>query len=329
MKVSELGEFGLIRALSDLVVPVDSAPQPLLGIGDDAAALQFGDSTVLATTDTLVQGVHFDSGCTWQELGWKAIAINLSDIAAMGGIPRYALISLSLPADAEVSHITQLYEGIAMSAAQFDVAVAGGNVTSATEVIITITVIGEAVDGVILTRSAGIPGDLIAVTGYIGSSAAGREMLSQHIQLDEETMSFLREAHLQPQPRISEGKLLIDQGVRAAIDISDGLLSDLAHLCTASEVEAKVNLNQIPIHPMVKAAFKEPLNFVLGGGEDYELLFTASEGVIDKVAKKASCPITVIGKLADGESGKVTLFDKRGKDLFLGQKGWDHFGLNE
>ena len=325
MKVSELGEFGLIELLSDIVSKGGVSRQLVVGIGDDAAAWRGNGSTVLATTDTLVQGVHFTSESTWWELGWKAMAINLSDIAAMGGMPRYALVSLSLPGDTEVNDVIQLYQGMVEIANQFEMAIAGGNISSAPAVAITITVVGEARTEGILTRSAAVPGDLIAVSGYLGSSAAGLEMLTHHLQFDPQTMAFLRRAHLQPQPRITEGELLVCQGVRAAIDISDGLVADLGHLCKASKVGARVRVDQIPIHPTVRVVFPQDyLSLAIAGGEDYELLFAASGEVIDRVKRKADCLITVIGEIVREPLG-VTLIDKEGNPFWDDKKGWEHF----
>jgi len=330
MKVSELGEFGLIELLSEVVAQSGKDPQIVVGIGDDAAAWRDGDSTLLATTDTLVQGVHFTAESTWRELGWKAVAINLSDIAAMGGLPRYALVSLSLPGDTEVEDVIQLYRGMAEIAQQFNLAVIGGNISSAPLVVITLAVIGQGQSEGILTRSAAVPGDLIAVTGYLGSSAAGMRMLTHHYRFEPETMAFLRKAHLQPQPRVAEGQLLVRRGVLATIDISDGLVADLGHLCKASEVGAILKAAQVPIHPRVKAAFpKESLDFALSGGEDYELLFTASEEVIHSVKEevdktlRADCPISIIGEIRSEEG--VTLLDKEGQPFQIKEKGWEHF----
>jgi thiamine-monophosphate kinase len=324
MKVSELGEFGLIELLSEVVAQGEKDPQIVVGIGDDAAAWRGDGSTLLATTDTLVQGVHFTAESTWRELGWKAVAINLSDIAAMGGLPRYALVSLSLPGDIEVEDVTQLYQGMTEIAKQFKIAIVGGNISSAPLVMITLTVIGQGQTEGILTRSAAVPGDLIAVTGYLGSSAAGLRMLADHLQFDAETVVFLRRAHLQPQPRIAEGQLLVGRRVRATIDISDGLVADLGHLCQASKVGAIIKVDQIPIHSRVLAAFpRESLDFALGGGEDYELLFTASKEIIHSVKEEADCPISVIGEIRS--EGEITLLDKKGQPFQVKKKGWEHF----
>ena len=325
MKVSELGEFGLIDLLAEIATK--SRPKPLLvDIGDDAAAWRSEAGIQLATTDALIQDVHFTlNTTTWRELGWKALAVNLSDIAAMGGMPQYALVSLALPGETDVEHMTQLYQGMAEQARLFDVAIAGGNVAAAPIVILSLAVIGNA-QGNILTRAAASPGDRIAVTGYLGSSAAGMAMLKKGLQFDEQTSAYLRQAHLKPYPRVLEGQLLARHGVRAAIDLSDGLVSDLAKLCKAGKVGARLFSDRIPIHPSVRKFFKDDyLNLALGGGEDYELLFTGSMAVMDKVRGLLPCPISVIGEIVSEEPGTVRLFDARGEEIKLEKKGWEHF----
>ncbi|RLC94318.1 MAG: thiamine-phosphate kinase [Chloroflexi bacterium] len=331
MKVSELGEFGLIELLSAVVTWNEADPDLLVGPGDDAAAWRVEAGTVLATTDTLVQDVHFTTKGTWHEIGWKALAINLSDIAAMGGTPQYALVSLSCPGETEVDDMVRLYHGMKDVADRFHVAVAGGNVTRAPVVVITLTVMGRAKPQGVLTRSAAVPGDLLAVTGYLGSSAAGLGMLTRHLRFSAETESFLRRAHLQPWPRVAEGQLLLDAGVRAAIDISDGLMADLDHLCQASGVGALVRADQLPVHPEVSTAFPgEILDLALTGGEDYELLFSGSEEVMGRVrtllrqpGAKDACPVTVIGEIT-GKKG-LRVIDADGTPLPVTGKGWNHF----
>ena len=325
MKVSELGEFGLIQLLADIASKGGMSHQLLVGIGDDATAWRSGDTTVLATTDTMVQGVHFPAGSNWVEIGWKAVAVNLSDIAAMGGMPQYALVSLSLPEDTEVDEVTQLYQGMMEIAKKFHLAIVGGNLSSSPIWVITVTVIGKALNG-ILTRSSARGGELIAVTGYLGSAAAGLKVLANHLQFDSQTMASLVGAYLKPQPRIWEGQMMVRHGVRTAIDISDGLIADLGHICEASQKGARVRIDQIPIHPLVRSGFpEESLGFALAGGEDYELLFTAGAEVIDKVKRVVDCPVTVIGEVLEGKPGEVTLIDKEGKPFLWDKKGWEHF----
>jgi thiamine-monophosphate kinase len=337
MKVSELGEFGLIDLLAEMVSASqdkqsDSWHQLVLGIGDDAAAWYSDVSTQLATVDTLVQDVHFSMDTiSWRELGWKALAINLSDIAAMGGVPRYALISLALPEHTEVEDMAALYEGMIGLAKQFEVAIVGGDMSRAPLASITVVILGSAIEyGRILTRSAASPGDKIAVTGYLGTAAAGLEMLTKRLQLSPEAAAYLRNAFLHPSPRIAEGQLLVEQGVKTAIDISDGLVSDLTHICKASRVGARVEIDRLPIPPAVKADFGDrALELALSGGEDYELLFTASAEVIGKVEEEASCPVTVIGEMVADKTGEVSLIDINGKPFHLRRAGWEHFRRDE
>lgn len=327
MKVSELGEFGLI----DLLAKMAGGGQDerlLIGIGDDAAAWQGDDSIQLATVDSFIQDVHFPSGiASWDELGWKAMAVNLSDIAAMGGLPRYALVSLALPDNTEVDDVTALYTGMLDLAQQRGVAIIGGNISRAPLVAITIAILGTTKNRGrhLLTRSAAKPGELVAVTGYLGAAAAGLEMLTKGLKFDSQVTACFRGAFLHPYPRIAEGQLLVDLGVKTAIDLSDGLLSDLNQICKSSQVSARVEVERVPIEPRVKAHFgNKSLELAVSGGEDYELLFTGRAEVIDRVKRKATCPITVIGEIVAGSRG-VTLVDSQGKPVSLGKRGWEHF----
>ena len=332
MKVSELGEFGLIDLLARMVSSsqdkqLASWQKLIVGIGDDAAAWHGDASIQLATVDSLIQDVHFSLNTTsWEELGWKALAVNLSDIAAMGGVPGYALVSLALPDHTEVEDVAALYKGMIELAQQFGVAIVGGDMSRAPVVGITVSILGSTRDKRLLTRSAAKPGDKIAVTGYLGAAAAGLEMLTGQLQFSPEVTAYLRGAFLHPLPRVAEGQLLVEQGVAAAIDISDGLISDLKHVCEASQVGARVQIDCLPIYPMVKDNFRDKsLELALSGGEDYELLFTASSEVVDKVSRAASCLVTVIGEIISGKAGEVNLVDIKGNPLALGKVGWEHF----
>jgi len=332
MKLSELGEFGLINLIHNIVnkfkdLQQTSWQQLLVGIGDDAAAWQGNNHIQLATTDSLVQGIHFDlNNITWEELGWKALAINLSDIAAMGGTPKYALISVALPGELEVENISQFCHGMASLAAEFGVAIAGGNITTAPNIVITITVLGCSKNKLLLKRSTATPGEQIAVTGYLGLSAAGLKMLKEKISLATQTASLLRRAHLQPVPKVKEGLILIQQGVKTAIDISDGLIADLDHICEASKVSAKIKVAQVPTHPLVKANFPNYHELALYGGEDYELLFTADKSIINQAKQALNCPVTVIGDIVEETlPNRVTLLNSKGNIISYEKGGWEHF----
>jgi len=335
MKVSELGEFGLIDLLAKIVSSsqdnkIEAWRQLIIGMGSDDAAAWHGDTSIqLATVDSLIQDVHFSLGTTsWNELGWKALAANLSDIAAMGGVPRYALVSLALPDHTEVDDVTALYQGMIELAQQFDVAIVGGDTSSAPVVTITITILGDArgQDKQILTRSAAEPSEKVAVTGYLGTAAAGWEMLTRQLQFDPEATACLKGAFLHPYPRIAEGQLLVEQGVKTAIDISDGLIADLNHICKASKVSARIEVERVPILPIVKANFGDRAQeLALSGGEDYELLFTGSDEVMDKVKTAVSCPVTVIGEITTDKPERITIVDGRGNPVKLSKAGWEHF----
>jgi len=332
MRLTELGEFGLINLINSIIYKAkdsrqDSWKRLLVGIGDDAAAWQSDNVVQLATTDSLVQDIHFNlSTVTWEELGWKALAVNISDIAAMGGIPQYALISLSAPGELKVEDISKLFDGITQLSAEFGIAIVGGNLTAAPNLVITITVLGYSKSKTILKRSTASPGDQIAVTGTLGLSAAGLKMIKDKIRLDVETTNTLRQAHLQPIPKVREGQTLVKQGVMTAIDISDGLIADLDHICEASKVSARIKIEQVPVHPLVKANFPNYLKLALYGGEDYELLFTATEAVMELGKMNLNCPVTVIGNVVEETiPRRVILLDSKDNVIPYEKGGWEHF----
>ncbi len=333
MKVSELGEFCLIDLVASLVSRAqqhgDTASlKPLVGIGDDAAAFKVKGSIQLATSDCFVEGVHFTRDIApWYAIGYRALAGAISDIAAMGGRPLYTLSSLALPKDTEVESVNQLCKGMLEVAGQYEVTLAGGDMSKAPLVMLDIAVIGEATGKKPLTRSGARPGQKVAITGSLGGSAAGLKMLKGKMKPDVESEVALEKAFLYPQPRIEEGQLLAESGATAAIDISDGLLADLEHMLKASKVCTHIELDKIPVNEAAKKVFpKEALAMALGGGEDYELLFTANEKVIEKMKKRTNTPITVIGEITEGETGEVSLLDNAGNMVKPPQVGWEHFG---
>jgi thiamine-monophosphate kinase len=332
MKVSELGEFGLINLIRSNSTRYENSgctpwQEVLVGIGDDAAAWQSDNKIQLATTDTLVQGIHFDLNIiNWEELGWKALAVNLSDIAAMGGIPKYALLSLALPGEVEVEDVSKFTNNMMHMAREFGVAIVGGNLATAPNVVINVTIIGCSKGKAILKRSTASSGEQIAVTGYLGLSAAGLEMFKGKTISDPEISNILRRAHFQPLPRVKEGQILIEQGVKTAIDISDGLVADLAHICESSEVNAKIKIEQVPVHPVVIANFPNHQELALYGGEDYELLFTADEATVARARQALNCPVTVIGDVTEEKlPTRVTIVDGKGNIIPYKKGGWEHF----
>jgi thiamine-monophosphate kinase len=334
MKLSELGEFGLIDVLTGLVDTGrrngESWNNLVIGIGDDAAAWRCRAGIQLGTIDALVEGVHFQIGLvSWEDLGWKSLAVNLSDIAAMGGSPRYALVSLALPGDTEADGIVSFYRGMLALAATSGVAVAGGNISRSPTVAISIAVLGEeGPSGRLLTRSGARAGDQIAVTGYLGGAAAGLAILTDKRRLDTGTPDRLTQAFLRPIPRVEEGLMLVDAGVRAAIDLSDGLVSDLGHICRASSLGARIDVDSLPLADGLKTDFPDrALQWGLSGGEDYELLFAAPPGIVAAVRKKLGCPVTVVGQMVADQSHRVTLLNATGIEFAGTREGWDHFAV--
>jgi len=333
MRLSQLGESGLIDLIRTATTRCgDPGRTPwreiLVGIGDDAAAWQSGNRVQLATTDTLVEGVHFDLGITtWEELGWKALAVNLSDVAAMGGIPNYALLSLALPTQLKVRDVSAFIDSFLHAAAEFEVATLGGNVTAAPNTVITVTIVGHLKGKTMLERSTASSGNQIAVTGYVGASAAGLKMLKGSAISDPKERDVLRKAHLRPTPRVKEGQILVEQGVRTAIDISDGLVADLDHICQSSRVNARINIDRIPVHPVVAAHFPNSQELALSGGEDYELIFTADKATVARARRALGCPVTVVGDITEEElPTRVLVVDSKGTIIPCRRKGWDHFG---
>jgi thiamine-monophosphate kinase len=330
VKVSALGEFGLIDLLQKMIAEagVDRAgdEKPIIGIGDDAAAWRC-EGVQLATVDTMTEDIHFSlDTITWKELGWKSLAINLSDIAAMGGTPRYALIAIALPDDTRVEAVRLIYEDMIELARESGVVLVGGNITRAPAISITITVLGNATGDKLLRRSGARPDDVIAITGYPGGAAGGLEMLTKKLKLKNEDAAYLRRAFLHPQPRLVEGQILVKHGIAAAIDTSDGLLADLGHICEASAVSARVEVGKVPLHEILRRNFKEKaLEMALGGGEDYELIFTGPSRLIQQVKKELKCPVTVIGKITSEATGRIDLFDEAGQLVTAKSTGWAHF----
>jgi len=329
MKLNEIGEFNLIQRLSAMANQHNSNTKQngiVRGIGDDSAAWQNQSSMTLATTDCLVQGVHFNSGdVPWYDLGCKAMAVNISDIAAMGGRARFALITLGLPQSCTVENIEELYAGLLDTSQNYGVSIIGGDLSSCDTLFINIALMGQS-EKQVMTRDGAQVGDQIALTGFTGLASAWlRE--EKHDKITEEAKNTLKQAFWRPQPRLLEGIKLLDAGVCAAIDISDGLTADLEHICKASKVSAVVNIKHVPIHPILNEYFNgQALDMALGGGEDYELIFTAKPGVMSHVINTLQIPCYVIGEIIDNPQSKVFLMNPDGTQYFPSSKGWNHFG---
>ena len=356
MLVSELGEFGLIelirewtrRPSTDDGVRGDGAGgdgrrgdnpayRIAVGNGDDAAAVGWRRTplTELYTTDTMVDGVHFTERTTpWRDLGWKALASNISDIAAMGGRPALALVTLGLPPDTAVDKVRELYAGMGEIADAYGAEIIGGDLVRSATAFITVALTGIA-DGAVMVRSAARPGHQAAVSGPVGGSAGGLRLLldadgvgggndgrsANNPSLD----NALVKLHRRPYPHTAAGRVLAAAGVGAAMDVSDGLAADLGKLCVASGVAARIMADRVPVVRELKSAYPEDWrSLALYGGEDYALLFTAPPAVMATAV--AGIPgAAVIGEIVDGAPGAVEIIGSDGNPVSVNAAGWDHF----
>jgi thiamine-monophosphate kinase len=324
MSLSELGEFGLIDRLRALT---GEPPEGELWIGDDTAVLRAPGGTLLFTADLLVEGVHFDLAWTAPEdLGWKAIAVNASDVAAMGGTPRRALVSLGVRPGTEPGFLEALYRGMRACCDRFGLAVAGGDVSRASELVVSVAMLGNPAGRRVFERRGAAPGDTVCVTGTLGAAAAGLALL----RAGRPARPDLAAAHCRPVPRVREAEVLRRHLPSAMIDVSDGLASDLGHLCAASGVGAQIGAERLPAVDLTGAGLDaDPLALALTGGEDYELCFTIPP---DRAARAAAAveaetgtPVHLVGEVTD-RAGELALTRAgQPEPLPLPPGGWDHF----
>jgi thiamine-monophosphate kinase len=310
MTIAAVGEFGLIRRIQDgLSKNSQKATDLVLGIGDDAAVWRISEcADLLLTTDVMVEGTHFTRGTTpWEDLGWKSLAVNVSDIAAMGGIPRLALLTLGLRGDEQLSDIDAFLRGATRCADQFAIVIAGGDTVRADQMLVSWVVMGQALtlnsERVILRRDAARSGDLIAVTGWCGQSAAGLDALLHQETVDNRLIS----AHWHPIPRIAEAQWLLHRGVRCGIDTSDSIYDSLERICERSGVVAEIETSRLPLSSLLQAYTAERASsYAIWGGEDYELLVCLRPELYDGLradwAETFSVPLTVIGRCLSSAS---------------------------
>lgn len=332
--VASIGEFALIDRLQAALATGRSGA--VIGIGDDAAVWHPGAGRAsVITTDALVERVHFRRDWTdWRSLGHKALAVNLSDIAAMGARPVLATVTLGLKGEEYVDDLVAMYEGMGELARLHQTEVAGGDIVRSPDTLfISVSVIGEAEGGRVLTRSGAQIGDVILVSGTIGASAAGLALLEGGE--DRRAMStapLLIAAHLRPNPRIALGQVLSGAGVTAAMDLSDGLLGDLPKILAASGVGAELWTARLPILPAIHALFPDrAAGFALRGGEDYELLMTVAEGDVERLGSAAGdvgATLTRIGTVTEreGSESNIELVHGDGRRESVGAGAFDHFG---
>ena len=339
MRVEDIGEFDLIGVLVGLIErrgldrPAPEGHRLRIGLGDDAAAWERPAGVDMLTNDVLVEGIHFDLASTgWRDLGWKSIAVNLSDVAAMGCLPACAVIGLGLPYGLRENDLVEMYEGMLDACELYGCALVGGDVVRSPTFFISVAVTGAAQangDGPasqpLLARHGARVGDIVAVTGHLGCSAGGLRMMAERRALDGETAAHLRLAHVRPQPRLSEGQALARHGAHAAIDVSDGLLDDLGKLCRASRVGAVILADRLPADDFLRSAFQDDwASLVLAGGEDYELLATATVTTLEEVAGEGGAPLSIIGEIVSEDAG-VRVVDESGQPIIVDTGGWDHF----
>ncbi|MDP8237815.1 MAG: thiamine-phosphate kinase [Candidatus Hatepunaea meridiana] len=337
-KVSDIGESGLIRLTGHFNL---NRPERIItGIGDDCAVIRNNEGKLqLLTTDVMIDGVHFlRDRHKPQALGEKLLAISLSDIAAMGGEPREAIICAMLTADLEVNWLEDFYTGLNDIAKRYNVNIVGGDTSQHPDrLTFALTLTGIVEEKNVIHRSGGKPGDLIFVSGTIGNSDAGLQIIkNKTADISEEHLEFLINSCIRTEPRVELGQVLSKSGVVTAMtDISDGLAVDLPNICRAGGTGSELIVEYIPISSALKDFCKSqnesPIEFALKSGGDYELLWTINPNgieIIEELAKRSDLPpITHIGRLVDDNQSKVTIIQPGGQKEILQSGGWQHFSI--
>jgi thiamine-monophosphate kinase len=317
--IAETGEFAF---LSTLLQRLPAGPGTIVGPGQDCAVIRCGRRPLLFTVDAVVEGVHFETG--WlspRQVGRKSLLVNASDIAAMGGRPRWCVVSLGVPLAYPTRHLVALQSGIVQAAGDVGAVVVGGNLARADRLFVSIALLGEAPRRIV-TRQGARPGDRVYVTGTLGDAALAVHLLRSAQRVPAAALRRFRE----PSPRLQAGRLLAGAGlVSAMIDVSDGLVQDLGHICEESRVGAVIYAAGVPVSAALRAsAGTGPL--ALHGGEDYELLCTVPERNVKRLQRaraRLGCALTCIGTITAGRS--VRLVDPAGRPMALPDGGYDHF----
>ena len=309
-----MNEQEVIRRISALLPPAPS--EVIVPVGDDCAVLKIGESSWVAASDMLTQGHHFKEWASPETVGYKAVAVNASDVAAMGGTPRFVLTSGGAP-DPET--VLRLFEGVAEACGLFGIYPLGGDTTRAEVLTVDVAILGELHASPVL-RSGARPGDLLAVTGELGAGAAGLLVLEH----DASGYDRLVRRYLRPEPRLAAGRTAAELGAGAMMDLSDGLASDVRRVCDQSGVGCEVDLSLLPVESdtaeLARSLGHDPAILAATGGEDYELLISAPEQVLDALAESITLPLTVIGEVTQSE-----VAFRRGEEPTGGLSGWDHF----
>jgi thiamine-monophosphate kinase len=323
VRVADMGEFAMIARLRCMLE--GESEGVVLNVGDDTAVFRSQHGGLWAyTADAMVEGVHFDPSYTpWHSLGYKALAVNISDLASMGGSPpSFALVVLGLTGDTEVEAVEEIYRGLGDCGDEFSCSVVGGDVVrSPAHIFISVSLVGAVPGEMFLTRGAARPGQAVMVTGTLGDSYLGLRWLMD----GGEGANACAQRHLYPRARLAEGKKALELGASAAIDVSDGLLRDLGHICEESGVGAEVFMDKIPVSDAATATARElgedAAAAAMHGGEDFELILVADE---DRVAAmRDEIGLAVIGRITEGES--VAVLDPSGRQLDVQYSGYEHF----
>ncbi|HVW16523.1 MAG TPA: thiamine-phosphate kinase [Mucilaginibacter sp.] len=339
--IESLGEFGLIDHLTQKIELKQKST--LKGVGDDAAVIDFNGKRALVSTDMLLEGIHFDLAYVpLKHLGYKAVQVNLSDIYAMNGIASQVTVSLGISSRFPLEAIEELYEGIYLACEKYNVDLVGGDTTSSRQgMVISITALGYADEKDIVYRNGAQTGDLVCVSGDLGGAYVGLQLLERekmvylenpNIQPDLEGKDYIVERQLKPEARKDIVQLLKELGVRptSMIDISDGLASEILHICTQSDKGCNLYEEKIPIDPMTYATAREfnldPTICALSGGEDYELLFTIKQADYEKMKNLAD--ISFIGYITEASTGR-NLIAKSGTVHELKAQGWNAFNKKD
>jgi len=318
MKISSIGgEFGLIERIKNKIKLYSR--DVIAGIGDDAAVLKYDkNSYLLFKTDALIENIHFSTRYyNPEQIGMKAIEQNVSDIAAMGGIPKFAIVSLALPSYIDVEFIDKLYNGINKKSKKYKINIVGGNITHSKEIVVSIAMLGFVEKKHTALRNRAKTNDLIFCSGDVGKSAVGLELSKN--KMHGNSIKY----HLEPKSRLDLARKLVKVGINSMIDVSDGVASEIKHICNESKVGAIIYSDKIPISKNTitdaKKLNKNSVDFALYGGEDFELIFTANKDKLNKLKKHN---VTVIGKIVDKKYGIKLVKDGKKSDL---QNGFDHF----
>jgi thiamine-monophosphate kinase len=333
IKIQDIGEFGFIRSIMDNCH--FSSEKLVKGIGDDCAVIgPYGNKLFLITTDLLVEDVHFIWGkISPEHLGQKAVAVNLSDIAAMGGKALHLFVSICIPKSMRVKDLHSIYRGIKTVCECYRVNILGGDTSASPDrLIINVSVLGEVNENEIIYRDGARPGDAIYVTGTLGDSAAGLELIKKELSAPEALTNSLIKTHNLPVPCLEIGRMIArTRKASAMIDLSDGLLADLRHICEASDTGAKLYLSALPISQELETLSEinnfDPYDFALSGGEDYRLLVTVPRKHASSFQKtfetEGTSHIYLIGEIT--KRNRITILMPDGLEKQIDAKGFNHF----